>query len=389
MKILSVSHMFPNRIFPNYGIFIKERLKALSKIVDMNIVAPLPYFPCISLTAKYKNIHTVPALENCDSLYVHHPKYFLFPKYFKFLDGHLYYWSTNLFFKNKIMSMRPEILDFHWVYPDAFAGLMLARRYRKKIVVTVRGNESICYYEKSLRKKKLINTLQYVDHVIAVSNDMKAKVVNEYGVCHKNVTVIPNGIQPQKFKPFDRKKAREVCGLDQDKKYILSLSRLSHEKGLEFLFRAFADVHIENKELVVVGDGPLKDHLYELAKDLGIAKSVNFIGSVPHDKTMFWYNAADVYCLPSLWEGCPNVIIESLACGTPVVSTKVGGIPDLVPDEDYGFLVPEGDSHALAVALDDALEKKWDREKIQQYGASNTWDHVADKVVSVFDKVLR
>lgn len=380
--------MFPNLVFPNNGIFVKERLKALSEIVDLNIVAPLPYFPCISLTAKYKNINTVPALENCDSLHVYHPKYFLFPKYFKFLDGHLYYWSTYKFFSELIKTINPDILDFHWVYPDAFAGLMLARRYRKKIVVTIRGNESICYFEKSLRKKKLINNLQHVDHIIAVSNDMKTKVVNEYGVCHKNVTVIPNGIQPQKFKSIDKRKAREFCGLDQDRKYVLSLSRLSHEKGLEFLFRAFAGLHIKDVELLVVGDGPLKDHLHELAKDLGIAKRVKFIGAVAHEKTLFWYNAADVYCLPSLWEGCPNVIIESLACGTPVVSTKVGGIPDLVPDENYGFLVPSGEAGLLAVALDNALNKPWDRQKIAQYGSRNTWDHVAGSVVDLFQSVL-
>jgi len=380
--------MFPNLVFPNNGIFVKERLKAMSNILDISIIAPVPYFFFISQTKKYKNIHMIPTIENFESLVVNHPRYFLIPKYLKFLDGYLYYWSTNNFFSEQIKIINPDILDFHWVYPDAFAGLMLARRYQKKIVVTIRGNESICYFEKSLRKKQLINTLQHVDHIIAVSNDMKTKVVNEYGVRHKNVTVIPNGIQPQKFKLIDRRKAREFCGLDQDKKYILSLSRLSHEKGLEFLFRAFASLHIEDVEVLVVGDGPLKDNLHVLANDLGIAKRLKFIGAVAHEKTLFWYNAADVFCLPSLWEGCPNVIIESLACGTPVVSTLVGGIPDLVPDEDYGFLVPSGVVGPLAVALDNALNKPWNHRKIAQYGSLNTWDHVAGRVSDVFQSVL-
>lgn len=389
MKIISVSHMFPNIVVPNNGVFVKERLKSISKLVDTNIISPLPYFPFRFFFDKYKNFNKIPYRENFDSLEVYHPKFFLIPKYFKFTDGYLYYWSTSSFFTKKILEEKIDLLDFHWVYPDAFAGLKLAQKYNKKIIVTIRGNESICYFENTLRKKLLVNTLRKVDHIIAVSNDMKNKVVGEYGVCENNITVIPNGIQPDKFKSIDRKQARRVCGLELNKKYILSLCRLSHEKGLEYLFEAFACLQVENVELIVVGDGPLKEKLLRMALDLKIDNKVKFIGSVLHEETMFWYNSADIYCLPSLWEGCPNVIIESLACGTPVVSTKVGGIPDLVPDEIYGVLVPEADSHSLAVALDYALEKKWDRKKIEQYGSRNTWDHVADKVVSVFDKVLR
>ncbi len=137
-----------------------------------------------------------------------------------------------------------------------------------------------------------------------------------------------------------------------------------------------------------MGDGPLKQKLHKMASDLGIVDGVKFIGAVHHEETVLWYNAADIYCLPSLWEGCPNVIIESLACGTPIVSTTVGGIPDLVPDNDYGFLVPAGKSNLLAVALDNALRKEWDCQRIAQYGSKNTWRHVANSVVGVFKSVL-
>lgn len=389
MKIISVSHMFPNRIFPNNGVFVKERLKALSKVVDTSIIAPLPHFPFIPLIKKYKKLDEIPYEEDFDTVYVYHPKYILFPKYFKFIDGYLYYWSMDSFFSKKITNEDIDILDFHWVYPDAFAGLRWAKKYNKKIIVTIRGNESICYFENSLRKKILVSTLQNVDHIIAVSNDMKKKVVKEYGVNDDKVTVIPNGIQPQQFKVLDKKKARMSCSLENNKKYILSLCRLSKEKGLKYLFEAFAELNKKDVELVVVGDGPLKGELSKMAFDLGIANKVKFVGSVLHEETIFWYNAADIYCLPSLWEGCPNVVIESLACGTPVVSTKVGGIPDLVPKEDYGFLVPSGDSRSLTDALDRALEKKWNRELIAQYGSSNTWDNVASEIVKVFQSVLR
>ena len=388
MKVLSVSHMFPNQLWPNNGVFVKERLKALSKVVDINLVAPLPSFPFISSTRKYKGIEIIPEEECFDSLHVFHPKYRLIPKYLKFLDGYLYYFTTNSFFSFLIQNENFDLLDFHWVYPDAFAGLKWARKFKKKIIITIRGNESICYFEKSLRKKMLINTLQSVDHIIAVSNDMKQKVAGEYGVEHSKITVIPNGIEPQDFYMIDKKIARKSCGLEDNKKYILSLSRLSHEKGLEYLFKAFYSLDAKNTELVVVGDGPLKAKLLRMASDLKIANRVKIIGAVPHNEAYLWYNAADVYCLPSLWEGCPNVIIESLACGTPVVSTEVGGIPDLVPCNDYGFLVPPGDPASLANALNNVLKKNWDRDSIARYASKNTWSHVADSVIEVFKSVL-
>lgn len=389
LRILCVSHLFPNKRWPNFGVFVKERLKALSKVVDVKIVAPLPYFPLIDLLPKYKNISKIPDTENLDNLVISHPKYFLIPKYMKFLDGYLYFVSINSFVSSLIFNKKTiDLLDFHWVYPDAYAGLKWAKKFSKKIIVTVRGNESIYYHEKSIIKEFIANTLRSVDHVIAVSSDLKNKLITDYGVAPYNISVIPNGIDDIKFFLINKEKARKACGLKNNKKYILSLSRLSHEKGLEYLFKAFYFLNAENTELVVVGDGPLKEKLLRMASDLKIANRVKFIGAVPHKETYLWYNAADVYCLPSLWEGCPNVIIESLACGTPVVSTKVGGIPDLVSAKDYGFLVPPEDSMSLAGALGDALKKRWDRGSIAAFGSQNTWDKVANRVVEVFESVL-
>jgi len=381
--------MFPNRAWPNKGIFVKERLKALSRMINNTIVAPIPYFPFLSLARKYKGLDYIPLLEDYDTLSVYHPRYFMIPKYFKCMDGQLYYCALHPFISQMIKNYNFEILDFHWVYPDAFAGLKWAREFGKKIVVTIRGNESICYLEKSLRKRMVINTLKSVDHIIAVSNDMKEKVVQEYGVERKKVTVIPNGIDPKKFFRTNKLDAQKQCGLELGSKYILALSRLSPEKGLDSLIKAFLGVSRQDTTLLIVGDGPLKSKLEEMVKDLGISKKVLFFGAVPHDETVKWYNAADVFCLPSLWEGCPNVVIESLACGIPIVASNVGGIPDLIPNDSYGILVPAGDPVSLARALDDALNKEWDREKIAKFGSRNTWDHVAEQVIEVFEKVLR
>ncbi|MCD6185496.1 MAG: glycosyltransferase, partial [Deltaproteobacteria bacterium] len=199
MKVIVMSHMFPNKVLPNSGIFVKERIKHIASKVNIVMVAPVPIFPMLSIAGKYKGINEIEKVENFEGLYVLHPRYFLIPRYCKYFDGYLYYCSLNSFIKKQFLQNDFDLFDFHWVYPDAFAGLRWARKFNKKIVVTIRGNESICYFENSLRKKMVINTLKSVDHIIAVSNDMKQKVAGEYGVEHSKITVIPNGIEPQDF----------------------------------------------------------------------------------------------------------------------------------------------------------------------------------------------
>jgi len=372
---------------PNTGTFIKERLKNVAKNINLTIVAPVPYFPFMSFLDRYKYANHVAESEIFDGLPVMHPRYLLIPRVFKFLDGYLYYLSMNNFFQGIIERNHFDILDFQWGYPDAFAGFLWARRMKKKIILTVRGNESICYFEKSIRKKMIFRILKHFDHIITVSSDLKSKVVNDCGVNSDRVEVIPNGIDVQKFYLMDKNESRKICNLELSKKYILCISRLSHEKGLDNLLKGFSKLS-RDVELIIIGDGPLRESLITLSRALNIVDRLHLIGEISHKDTRAWYNAADIFCLPSLWEGCPNVIIESLACGTPVVSTCVGGIPDLIPSEEYGVLVPPGDHIELSKALKNALDNTWDRRNISKTGSLNTWDHVASKVISVYEKVL-
>lgn len=389
MKILTVSHLFPNHITPNKGVFVKERVKYIAKKIDLSIVAPIPYFPFNYLLGQYKNFNKIRDEEIFDHLPVKHPKFLAIPKLAKSADGILYYWSLNKYFSNLISTHQFDLLDFHWVYPDSYAGIKWAQTFNKKIIVTIRGNESIYYFEKNSRKKIAIKCLHSVDHIISVSNDLKNKVVKDYGLDPQNVTVIPNGIDLNKFYKIDRTAAQKMCNLDTNKKYIITISRLSHEKGIEHLIRAFAKLNAKNTILIIIGDGPLRNKLQSLSHDLKISTSVKFLGFIPHEDTNKWYNAADIFCLPSLWEGCPNVVIESLACGTPVVSTQVGGIPDLVPSKYYGLLVKPGEPNELADAFDYALSEKWDRSAISAFGRKNSWENVADRVIQVYKKVLK
>lgn len=388
MKVVSVCHMFPNRINPNIGVFVKERVKFVGKKIELTMIAPVPSFPFMNYISKYGGLAQLEDKEVIDGLTVFHPRYFMIPKYLKYFDGIFYGKSLESYIENLFDNGKFDILDFHWVYPDGIGGLQWAHKFAKKTIVTVRGNEAIYYFDKTIIRKIIQKKLADFDHVIVVSNDLKNKVLQCYGVEQKRVSVIPNGIDRTKFYRMNSSEAIKRCGLESDKKYILTVSRFSKEKGLEHLLLAFKKMKSTGTDLIIIGDGPLKSVLITMCATLGIEDRVHFIGPVGHIDLCNWYNAANVFCLPSLWEGCPNVVIEALACGVPVVATNVGGIPDLIPGSDYGTLVPPGDSDALSLALKIGLEKNWDRKKIFDVGSENSWDDVADKVINVFKMVL-
>ncbi|MFH1460567.1 MAG: glycosyltransferase family 4 protein [Candidatus Omnitrophota bacterium] len=387
MNILLVSHMFPNNVNPGYGVFVKEQAKFVAKKTDLQVMAPLPFFPLAVLFSKYKSFNKIRKAEIIDGLKVTHPQYFFIPKVLKFLDAWFYSLSLNRNLRNLIRKEKIQILHFHWGYPDAIALLRLAKKTGLKTVLTIHGNESICYFENSLRKKIVQKYLKKFDYLIVVSNDLKNKIIQYYDVPKTKITVMPNGINTENFYSIDKNEARHMCGIDHKKQIILTVCRLSHEKGIEYLFQAIQKIKEINVELLIAGDGPLKEKLLVLARQLKISDKIKFLGTIVHEEIYKFYNAADIFCLPSLWEGCPCTIIEAMACGTPVVATKVGGIPDMI-NKETGVLVEPKNPVALAVALTEALNKKWNHEQISAIGQSNSWDNVADKVIEVYKKIL-
>lgn len=389
MRVLSVSHLFPNKINPGRGIFVKERVKGINELVELKAVAPVPYFPFIYKLQRYKNLDLVPFTEEYEGVEVYHPRYFFIPKIFKSYDGVFYRNSLRGFWENLNARFSADILDLHWIYPDCYGCLEFAKKFKKKIVATVRGNEAIYFYENTHIKNLVRSTLKEVDHIISVSSDLKDKLVDFYGISKSKISVIHNGIDSQKFFYIKKSAARKKLGLDLGKKYIISIGRLSSEKGLDHLIRAFASFPVDkNLELVLGGDGPRREDLEALSRECNVVDRVRFLGEVPHELTCLWYNSADLFCLPSLREGCPNVVIESLACGSPVVGTRVGAVPDLISSKELGLLVEPGDEMELSVALKNALETDWDRAQINDIGRRNQWSDVGGKVIDVFKMVL-
>jgi glycosyltransferase involved in cell wall biosynthesis len=206
------------------------------------------------------------------------------------------------------------------------------------------------------------------------------------------VWVVPNGVDLNKFRLMARQEARRQLGLDDDKRYLLYVGRLVAVKGLDLLLDAFAQL-VQNQrdvELVLVGDGAERHVLAQRATTLGIRDKVHFVGAQPHERIVLWMNAGDVFCLPSHKEGLPTVLLESLACGTPVVATSVGGIPEVVADGQVGHLVHSRDPREMAACIEEVLETPWDRQQLRNYVAERfSFEVVTRKLLEMYGSVRR
>jgi glycosyltransferase involved in cell wall biosynthesis len=282
-----------------------------------------------------------------------------------------------------------DVIDAHYVYPDGFAAMLLGRYFKKPVVVSARGSDINVYRTLPLIRRLVQSVLTRADKVVAVSRPLKDAMV-DLGVPTEKIIYIPNGVDTEKFYPKPKEKARRALGL-ADRRMILSVGSLTSNKGFDIIIRAFERVaqrfSQNGLQLCIVGDGVMRRRLEKLISTLKLEGQVRLMGSIPHEQLADWYNAADLFCLASAREGSPNVILESLACGTPVLATPAGGIPDIIRSENHGVLVGRNEVD-IASAMYNALSKSWFHEELAEYARTYSWDDSADNVFQTFQSVL-
>jgi glycosyltransferase involved in cell wall biosynthesis len=219
----------------------------------------------------------------------------------------------------------------------------------------VGGSDLMVLANKSARRARMTDTLRRADHVVTIGTAL-AERVRDLGVATDRITPILRGVNRSVFSPGVRAAARAELKLPSDRPILLWVGRMVPVKGLSHLVAALALPGLKalNPLLILVGDGPLRGSLDAQAQALGISEAVQFAGPAAHSTLPSWYRAADLTVLPSLSEGIPNVLLESLACGTGFVASDVGSIREIsdAPERD---LVPPGDSVMLAQRLTDRL----------------------------------
>jgi teichuronic acid biosynthesis glycosyltransferase TuaC len=384
LKILSFSYCFPNHANPNWGIFVYHRLAAMASKNDLKVCAPVPWFPFLST----RNGNPGPEKDDWNSLSVYRPRFFYFPGILKNQDARFYTRGLRNWLHELCESWRPDILDAHFVWPDGVGVASIAKEIGIRYVITLRGKIYECLPIPSQRKQ-CEKALKNASAVISVSKAM-ADEAAKLGVQPDKIFVIPNGIDKTKLTPKDKARCRQELGLPEKRRILLTVSHLGHRKGHFEVIEALSGLP-DDVLLAIVGgaaQGGTIDALKDAAMKFGVADQLILPGPQPYEKIPLYFGAADASVLASYREGCPNAVLESLACGTPVVATDVGAVRDILPAMDVGRIVPPQKVEPLREALADVLDKEWDPDEVVRKNGVKSWDEVANKVQQVFNKVL-
>jgi glycosyltransferase involved in cell wall biosynthesis len=363
-------------------------MRGLPPDIETVVVAPTPWFPFVSgLRPGFRP--NVPREEVQDGVRVLHPRFLSFPGILKCLDGVLLALGALPTLLRLRRTFRFEAIDAHFVYPEGMAAALLGRLLRVPVLITLRGMLPLLVPFR-LRRPQLRWALRRAARVIAVSETLRDDAV-ALGIPPEKIRVIENGIDTGLFHPQDRTAARRRLGLPENGPVLVSVGTLAPRKGFQLVIEALPALaeRFPGLRFVIVGgagaEGAMEAELRGLAERLGVADRVIFAGPRQREELAAFYSAADVSVLASAHEGCPNVVLESLACGTPVVGTPVGSIPSLLSDSEAGRLT-ERTVPALTEALSIALSRAWDRNKVRACVVDRTWEAVGREVMEEVER---
>lgn len=391
MRILTFTTLFPNSLAPDFGVFLLQRVSHLAGRSgnDVEVVAPLPYAPGFLRGTSRGYISAVPKTERIAGLRVHHPRYPLLPGISMPAHGLLMYAGCLNLMRSLHQQQPFDCIDAHYVFPDGLAAVLLGKSLRLPVMLTARGSDIHTFPKFTTIRPQICWTLRNATRLAAVSPSL-AQIMLELEPSIPRPEVIGNGVDTMRFYPEDRLLARAKIGVDPNIKLIVSVAALKHVKGIDLLVRAASLLKKSTPQcrLLFIGKGPDLSTLQRLASQLDCADTCKFVGPVANDKLRDFYNAADVTCLPSRNEGWPNVVLESLACGTPVVGTRVGAVPELLSDAGSGVLV-NASAESIHQGLCEAVVREWNRDAIAARARSHSWDKVAERVEALLQHHLR
>ncbi|MFZ7096207.1 glycosyltransferase family 4 protein [Luteimonas dalianensis] len=365
MNILALTNLFPSAWDPLRASFNRQQFDRLARFHDLEVMV------AVDFRDRHRGRRGEPprlAHARSSDFTFWYP-----PRIGRSLHGLAWYASLMAQRGAALRRARYDLLLASWGYPDAVGTARLARTLGMPYVVKVHGSDLNQQAGRWLQRRQISSALRGARAVIAVSAALAARA-RELGAPAGRVHVLYNGVDGDHFRPGDRAAARERLGLPSEAPLVLYAGNLKPGKGCLDLLEAFAGLlkREPDARLAFVGDGPAARILRNRAGELGVAERLLLAGARVHDELPEWMRAANLLCLPSHSEGVPNVVLEAMACGLPVVASNVGGIPEVLPAH-AGLMVPPRDRQALVDALDQALRRDWQPDAITAHASCYSW----------------
>ena len=391
MHVLLVSSLYPNNVDPKHGIFIETRLKHLLKHfpeTKVTVIAPSPWFPFKSKRfGEYANFSNVLAQETIKGITVYHPKYPVIPKVGMYITPFLMALTLKRCIKKLIKGGdKFDVIDGHYFYPDGVAIAKVAKSLKIPFTCTARGSDIHQIPQYPVAKKMIQKVFKEADHLMAVCNALAVEMV-KLGADEAKVTTLRNGVDLTLFKFANKDQQlakKEELGIKG--KLILSVGRLIELKGHYLVINAISQQ--PDIKFVIAGDGPDQNKLKQLAIKLGIEDRIMFLGALTQPALRDWYQAADLTVLASSREGWANVLLESMASGTPVVATNVWGTPEIVADDAAGLLV-DRTIEDINRGINKLLTVPLNRQDTRTYAEKFDWRSTSQGQYEIFNRITQ
>ncbi len=386
ISILTTTTLFPNSVQRAHGVFVETRLRHLlaSGEVRAHVLAPVPWLPPMVRYSSYGPLQSVPQRVERGGLTVEHPRYLVVPKFGMTITPHtLYHAMRKRFIALRKAGHQFDLIDAHYFYPDGVAAVRLAREFNIPVTVTARGTDLNLIPEFPAPRKMILDAAAKASGMITVCQALKDTLV-EMGVAPERVTVLRNGVDLELFRPMDRAAARAKLGLTR--RTLVSVGLLIDRKGHHHIIRALKA--LPDTDLLIAGSGPDEAALKRLAESEGVAERIRFLGSVDQNTLREIYNAADALVLASSREGWANVLLEAMACGTPVVASAVWGTPEVVAKPEAGVLMPTLDAKGVVDGVKALFAAYPDHAATRAYAEGFDWDATTQGQLNLFRSIL-
>ena len=386
MKLLTFTTLYPNSVQATHGIFVETRLRQLlaSGQIEAKVLAPVPWFPFRHSGFGQYALHArVPRVERRNGIAVVHPRYPVVPRFGMSMAPLLLSRAVASTVTRILRHYPFDLIDAHYFYPDGVAAVMLGKRLHTPVVVTARGTDINLIAQYRLPRAMMRWAARNAAGLITVSSALKDSLVR-LGVPAERIQVLRNGVDLELFRPVEREAVRRKLGMTR--KTLLSVGNLLAFKGHGLAISALP--FLPQCELVIAGEGRDRKLFEALARDAGVAGRVRFVGSLPQAELRDYYGAADAVVLASSREGWPNVLLEAMACGTPVVATGVGGVREIVTAPEAGLVIEERSTAAVVRAVRRLLDDPPHRRATRRYAEQFSWAATTRGQLELFRDVV-
>lgn len=388
MKVLCYSTLYPNAAQPSHGVFVENRLRRLVETgdVEAKVLAPVPWFPFSHKRfGAYAAFAKAPTFEVRHGIEIYHPRYPIIPKVGMNITPQFLARASVRAAREIVRSgFDFDVLDGHYFYPDGVAAAAVAKALAKPFMVTARGTDiNLIPHDKTARQR-IAMVSSDANALGAVCQALADEMIALGQPCEK-IHVLRNGVDLQAFRPVDRDAARQKWGVDGP--VIVSVGGLVERKGHHLTLQAMQS--LPDFTFLLAGGGPEEGALLAQAQHLGLTQRVRLLGPVPHEDLASLFSAADMSILASSREGWANVLLESMACGTPVVATNVWGTPEVVAKPQAGVLMAERSPEAIVHSVQALWAALPQRAATRAYAEGFEWAPTTRKQLALFQHLKK